>query len=199
MSITSRNFLDAVQGYITRGDDEKYADRTIKLGTIDPNYISGAPRVIFDGETQATGKGYPYDTNYDPRPGDRVYLFSVGSSYIIGGSLSSTYEYDTGWLTIPTTSPFQHQGTETASIRRIGKVVHMRWGWNNTNMTASAVHNVGVVPAGFRPNVTHYTVLSGNTVANIGRGVVNTGGSVQVITGATLGTYYLFDTSWVLD
>lgn len=46
----------------------------IRFATIDSGYTSGRPSVIFDGESVATAKAYPYLSSYTPTAGDRVML-----------------------------------------------------------------------------------------------------------------------------
>lgn len=58
-----------------------------KIGTIDPAYSTGWPKVTFDGESTLAGKAYPCLTSYTPAPNDRVLLASVGHSWVILGRL----------------------------------------------------------------------------------------------------------------
>ncbi|AFE86256.1 hypothetical protein PBC1_020 [Bacillus phage PBC1] len=46
----------------------------VKFGTIPPNYTSGRPRVIIDGNTAATVKAYPYLSSYTPAANHRVII-----------------------------------------------------------------------------------------------------------------------------
>ncbi|HWQ29863.1 MAG TPA: hypothetical protein VN549_02645 [Negativicutes bacterium] len=69
---------------ITNGSPEK-SDR--RLGTIDPFYTSGRPRIVFDGETAASQKRYPYLSSYTPVANDRVLLERVKGSYIVMGKV----------------------------------------------------------------------------------------------------------------
>lgn len=48
--------------------------KQIRFATIDSGYTSGRPSVIFDGESVATAKAYPYLSTYTPNAGDRVML-----------------------------------------------------------------------------------------------------------------------------
>lgn len=52
------------------GNSEK--EKLIKFGKVDPDYVSGRPSLIFDGETVATVKKYPYLSSYTPSASDRV-------------------------------------------------------------------------------------------------------------------------------
>ena len=69
---------------ITKEDKPKPLYR---LGKIDPAYSSGRPKIVFDGETTATTKQYPYLSPYAPTAGDRVLLAKVAGSYLILGKV----------------------------------------------------------------------------------------------------------------
>lgn len=47
-------------------------EKIIQFARVDPNYTSGRPRLIFDGESGVSGKAYPYLSSYTPQPNDRV-------------------------------------------------------------------------------------------------------------------------------
>ncbi|GGD07732.1 hypothetical protein GCM10011389_14070 [Pontibacillus salipaludis] len=49
----------------------KEPEELVKLAQVDPDYTSGRPRLIFDGET-VISKQYPYASSYTPSPNDRV-------------------------------------------------------------------------------------------------------------------------------
>jgi hypothetical protein len=49
-------------------------EKIIQFARVDPNYTSGRPRLIFDGETEVSGKAYPYLASYTPAADDRVML-----------------------------------------------------------------------------------------------------------------------------
>ncbi len=62
------------------------AERAPRLGTIDPAYASGRPKIVFDGEVAASGKRYAYLASYTPVAGHRVLLIPVGTtSYVVLG------------------------------------------------------------------------------------------------------------------
>ena len=84
--ITPREFLDAVSGATRKDVSKSSASRPIRLATIDPDYTSGDPRVIFDGEATLTQKTYVC-ASYTPSPGDRVVMVPIGHSYVIIGAL----------------------------------------------------------------------------------------------------------------
>ncbi|MGG3737527.1 hypothetical protein [Aeribacillus pallidus] len=52
----------------------KKKEKLIQFARVDPDYTSGRPRLIFDGETSVSGKAYPYLSSYTPQPNDRVML-----------------------------------------------------------------------------------------------------------------------------
>jgi hypothetical protein len=58
-----------------------------RLGKIDPAYTSGRPKIIFDGETTASGKQYPHLASYTPAANDRVLLAAVSGSYVVLGKI----------------------------------------------------------------------------------------------------------------
>lgn len=86
MSLDPLVFLNTVSGH-TRARDRT---RTNRMGTIDPAYTSGLPRVQFDGEDEVSGKTYPHLASYTPSAGDRVVLLPVGHSYVILGEVTWT-------------------------------------------------------------------------------------------------------------
>lgn len=69
-------FLGIVGG-INKNED------AYRLGTIDPAYVSGNPKIVFDGETTASAKQYLYLSSYTPKANDRVLLLKVSGSYVV--------------------------------------------------------------------------------------------------------------------
>lgn len=57
------------------------------LGTIDPDYNGGKPKVIFNGEDQVSQKRYSHLTSYQPRGGDRVIMANIGKTHVILGAI----------------------------------------------------------------------------------------------------------------
>lgn len=51
-------------------------DKLIRFATIASDYTSGRPTLIFDGETAATIKKYPYLASYEPSANERVMVVS---------------------------------------------------------------------------------------------------------------------------
>lgn len=49
-------------------------EKIIRFAKVDPNYVSGRPALVFDGETTVTVKKYPYLASYTPAANDRVML-----------------------------------------------------------------------------------------------------------------------------
>jgi hypothetical protein len=49
-------------------------ENSTRLAKVDPNYSSGRPSLVFDGETTATIKKYPYLSSYTPVANDRVMI-----------------------------------------------------------------------------------------------------------------------------
>ncbi|MBB6451977.1 hypothetical protein HNQ94_000398 [Salirhabdus euzebyi] len=49
-------------------------ENVVRFAKVDPNYTSGRPSLIFDGETAVTIKRYPYLASYTPQANDRVML-----------------------------------------------------------------------------------------------------------------------------
>lgn len=58
-----------------------------RLGKIDSSYTSGRPKIVFDGETLASTKQYPYLASYIPVANDRILMLIVAGSYVILGKI----------------------------------------------------------------------------------------------------------------
>lgn len=107
---------------------------------------------------------------------------------------------DTGWVDCPLNPGTTQQGSSLPQVRRIGKVVYMRWGISGTGRTAGTTTNVFTVPAGFRPVDWKYFPVISNTVGATGRTVVRSDGTVQLGTSSSVGAYYIWDSaSWIID
>lgn len=88
-------FLDALKIFVDKESKPKKDNQQItttssidspfKLGRVDPNYSSGRPRIIFEGESVVSGKAYPYLSSYTPVANDVVLLVRMSNSYIILG------------------------------------------------------------------------------------------------------------------
>lgn len=107
----ARSFLDSIKGYVEKPNESSTGSLitpsglTVRLATVSPSYSGGLVNVIFDGETSVNAKGYAWDSAYTPVAGDRVFLLDTGSSYIVGGKITTTVppapepepELDTSW------------------------------------------------------------------------------------------------------
>ena len=62
-------------------------ENTYRLGVVDSIYINGRPQIVFDGETVASTKQYPYMASYTPTAGDRVLMLIVANSFVILGKI----------------------------------------------------------------------------------------------------------------
>lgn len=58
-------------------------ENLVKLGTIDPAYTSGRPKIKFDNESAISSKSYPYFSSYTPIAGDRVMLIKAGHTWVV--------------------------------------------------------------------------------------------------------------------
>lgn len=190
----SRDFLEAITGYANSDTSgpQPSSNRPIKLGTIDPYYTAGKARVLFDGETIMSERGYSWDTSYTPLAGQRVFLYPVGQTYLIGGSIASSVPY-VRYHNIPLESTYQAYNatsfhapnftkTETGLVKLSGLVAH-----TSTTTTLPAYTLVGTLPVGFRPAVDmNFPCMTGagNVVGTIhinSSGEIRTGNNVQGI------------------
>lgn len=107
---------------------------------------------------------------------------------------------DSGWQNIDIFPGFAAQGTDVPQARKIGKFVYIRWGFNNSGMSTNTTHLVGDLPEGFgmEPNATHY-MTPATTTETLARVNINTTGTIQITTGATVGSWYLIETSYIVD
>lgn len=99
MRMEPASFLESIAGYAQANFDKEKepGNRTARIGTIDPSYVSGDPKILFDGEDTVSEKVYPYLAPYLPIPNDRVVLLPVGHSYVILGSVDNTPPVRPGW------------------------------------------------------------------------------------------------------
>lgn len=84
--IDPQAFLEAVSGY-GQAKQASSATRTPRLGSVDPAYASGSPKVKFDGDTVLSLQGFARLASYTPAAGDRVLLLPVGNSYVVIGKV----------------------------------------------------------------------------------------------------------------
>lgn len=121
-------------------------------------------------------------------------------NYIASLSPASAPVYDTGWVDVEVNAGYAAQGGTKPQVRRYGKEVFYRWGFTATGLTGGVGAEVGVVPVGFRPTQTVYTIptMQRGDITS-GRMYFNVNGSIVIHPGATLGAYYVANTSWLLD
>lgn len=86
------SFLDIVAGYANKpsGAQTSSAGHPNRTATIDPAYTAGMPKVLFDGEEDMSDREYTWNSSYTPVAGDRVFMVPVGTTFIIGGMITST-------------------------------------------------------------------------------------------------------------
>jgi len=58
------------------------------IGIIPASYTAGNPTIIFDGESVASIKAYPYLSSYTPTAEDRVLIAVVGHSAVVLGKIT---------------------------------------------------------------------------------------------------------------
>lgn len=61
--------------------------KAFSLGVIDPNYTSGRPRIVFDGESVPSTKSYPYLASYTPVANHRVILANIAGTHVVLGRI----------------------------------------------------------------------------------------------------------------
>jgi len=71
--------------YWIRGEQKK--QDVYRLAKVVPEYLSGRPKVIFDGEEEEGGREYPHLDSYSPAAGDRVILMRAGRTWVILGKI----------------------------------------------------------------------------------------------------------------
>lgn len=81
MKMTPENFMAILLSLA------KQSGSPFKLGTIQGDYVSGRPKIVFDGETATSEKTYPYLGSYTPTAGDRVLVAMVGHSGVVIGKI----------------------------------------------------------------------------------------------------------------
>ena len=89
--MTARSFLESVAGYTDAPEAVTPSqDKPPRLGVVDAGYTgSGAPMVLFDGESLMGVKTYPW-VGRQPLAGERVVLLAQGRGYVILGTLGTS-------------------------------------------------------------------------------------------------------------
>jgi hypothetical protein len=80
MSMSPEDFIKVLT-------DQGGEEQAFRLGTIPSDYVSGRPRVTFDGESAASSRMYPYMSQYVPMAEDRVLVALVGHGAVILGKI----------------------------------------------------------------------------------------------------------------
>lgn len=88
MNADPRSFLESVAGY-AQTVGQTSADRPIRIAVVDPAYISGLPKVTFEGESTMSTKGYAFVQGYYPVASNRVALVPIGNGYLIIGAVDA--------------------------------------------------------------------------------------------------------------
>lgn len=127
--------------------------------------------------------------------------FGYIATWIRGLSPSGATSYDSGWVDVTVNGGFAAQGTLEPQVRRLGRVVFMRWGWSNTGISAEGAFTVGTIPAGFRPGQEVHAFVASHTSVDTyhASGVITSTGDVILKSSSKVGNYYLFDSfSWTV-
>lgn len=77
----AQDFPELVRAMVRGGGLES------KLGKVPGTYSSGRPTIIFDGETTASTRTYPYLSSYVPAANDRVLLIGAGNTWVVLGKV----------------------------------------------------------------------------------------------------------------
>lgn len=90
MALSSEEFINLLEKMI-----DKKTSKPFKLGKVDPAYSTGLPKIVFDGETTASLKGYTHLSSYKPVANDRIIMAYISNTYVILGKVGS-YSGGTG-------------------------------------------------------------------------------------------------------
>lgn len=88
--ISPEKFAEQVTGWVWDSIRKRLSSEITKHGYIDSAYASGLPRVRWDGESQVTGRTYPYLASYAPAAGDRIAAIRSGRTWLIIGKIVRT-------------------------------------------------------------------------------------------------------------
>lgn len=77
---------------INRLLDNRREPSPVRMGTIPDDHTDGNPRVLGDGETEASTIGYPvvhaYTPEVPPAAGDRVMMQRQGKNWVVAGKVA---------------------------------------------------------------------------------------------------------------
>lgn len=106
--------------------------------------------------------------------------------------------YDTGWRNVPLNSGYEYQGGSPCQVRRIGMLVHIRWGFSTSGWSGNTIP--AVLPEGFRPSQSVYAPCAGSSASNLGLAVISTNGNISIRPPSTMAAYYLLNgITWTVD
>jgi hypothetical protein len=112
-------------------------------------------------------------------------------------------EYDTGWVNITFRTGFASMATgDTAQIRRVGRLVKLRGGAATTGIAAAnTAYVVADVPAAIPIPAVSMGFAGGSSAGNaVFSLLIGNDRTINIRTGAALGTYYRFDAAnWWID
>lgn len=138
--------------------------------------------------------GLPY-----AEPGDDLRLYPANVDQP-AATILDTRLADTGWVNITISAGFAADAGGAPQVRRIGKIVYCRGGWNSTGITGIGDFNVGVIPAGYLPtSVGVMCVAAGSGGAPAGRFDFGNSGIVRLRVAATGSYYKLVGYCWPID
>jgi hypothetical protein len=152
------------------GDDK---ESNFKLATVDPAYTTGLIKLIFDGESAVSEKGYMFLSSYEPAPNDRVLLIKVADTYIVMDKIvtektatSATAQYTDVTVTNKvTTKDLQATGATTlAGVTTSGNLVV-----NGASATVKTLNVSG--PADLDSTLNVYSTATFNSSVKIGGAV----------------------------
>jgi hypothetical protein len=151
------------------------------------------------GATTTYALPYPENSSAADVPYDVKQLADAVDARLVAMGL------DSGWVDVTIAPGFVAQaGAEKPQVRKIGKTVYMRGGWQGgagSGITAAGgSYYIGTVPAGFRPPAPVVAPCGSSSAAAIAGLHVQTDGQVQIRTAATIGAYYKADgRTWTID
>lgn len=86
MKMNAENFLAIIKDQVLKIIKD-FIPLVFSLGTISSSYTSGRPQIVFDGESTASTRTYPYLSSYTPAANDRVIIAIVGHGGVILGKI----------------------------------------------------------------------------------------------------------------
>lgn len=103
-------------------------------------------------------------------------------------------ELDTKWVNCTLGASGTQQGATLPAAKRRGDEVSLRWGVSGTGLAANTFYEVAFLPAGIPgPSGDRYFPVVSNTPAGAAQLVIEPTGRIVLRTGASVGTYYMFD------